>query len=105
MNRLASNGEQVIALVGSAKPYSIPNVEVVAGLFETPDAFRPWLNRAGAVIHAASRSTPGRTAGKPMAELEVTSYLLLPCSKRFKIHLSVNCSTFHLVAPCRVIPE
>lgn len=70
VDRLASNGEQVIALVGSAKPYSMPSVEVVAGLFETPGDFRPWLARARAVIHVASRSTPGRTAGKPMAELE-----------------------------------
>lgn len=69
VNRLASNGERVIALVGGAEPYSIPDVEMVAGSFDTPSAFLPWLAKARVVIHVASRSTPGRTAGKPMAEL------------------------------------
>ena len=70
VNRMASNGERVIALVGSAEPYSIPNVEIVAGSFDTPGAFLSSLTKARAVIHVASRSTPGRTAGKPMAELD-----------------------------------
>jgi UDP-glucose 4-epimerase len=69
VHALAQCGVSVIAL--TSKPFDNPplGVEVRTGTFNTPEAFTPWLKEARVIIHAASRSTPGRTAGKPMAEL------------------------------------
>ncbi len=71
---LAARGERVIALTSrplapgeDTRPWT--GVEVITGAFCTPAAFAPWLSQARVIIHAASRSTPGRTAGKPLAEL------------------------------------
>ncbi len=66
---LAQCGEPVIALVGARPKNPIAGVEFVTRVFNTPDAFAPWLNTARMIIHAACRSTPGHSAGKPLVEL------------------------------------
>jgi UDP-glucose 4-epimerase len=66
---LAESGVRVIALVGALPPNPIASVEYGIGAFDTPDAFAPWLSQARLIIHAASRSTPGHSAGKPLFEL------------------------------------
>lgn len=70
VKHLAASGAQVVALVGERDQSCKPGVEVVAGAFTTANAFAPWLAKARVVIHAASRSTPGRTAGKPKCEID-----------------------------------
>lgn len=67
---LAEQGQPVIALVRTRLDLLKPGVEVHRGTFEHPDAFAPLLARARAVVHVASCSTPGGTAGKPLEELE-----------------------------------
>lgn len=66
---LAARGERVIALIRRPLMHPWAGVEVIPGAFCTPEAFAPWLRQARVIIHAASRSTPGRTAGKPLEEL------------------------------------
>lgn len=67
---LASHGIPVIALVRRPPEKLLPAVETVTGKFDTAAQLAPLLSRARAVIHAASRSTPGQTAGMPNAELD-----------------------------------
>jgi UDP-glucose 4-epimerase len=44
-------------------------VETVSGVFDRPAHFAPLLARARVVVHVASVSTPGQTAGRPLEEL------------------------------------
>lgn len=67
---LASHGVPVIALVRRPSEELPPAIETVTGTFDTPAELTPLLSRARAVIHAASRSTPGQTVGLPNAELD-----------------------------------
>lgn len=69
VNALSTRGEAVIALTRTPIENAPPGVEVHSGTFETPGDFTPLLARARACIHVASCSTPGRTAGKPLEEL------------------------------------
>ncbi len=69
LHHLARAGEDVVALVTKPPGQPVAGVEYVAGTFHTPDAFTPWLNQARLIIHAASRSTPGQSAGQPLNEL------------------------------------
>lgn len=67
---LAGRGERVIAV--SRSDFAAPEGDVeshVRTLREVED-FVPLLARARAVIHAASASTPGSSAGKPVQELD-----------------------------------
>lgn len=67
---LAERGEQVIAV--SRQPIHLPltNVEIVIGELDEPEHFLPLVKRSRAVIHTASRSTPGSSAGHALAELQ-----------------------------------
>jgi UDP-glucose 4-epimerase len=66
---LQARGHEVIAL--SHRPCSLPEgIESHIGDFDTPEHFAPLLPRARAIVHTASGSTPGSTAGHPLAEIE-----------------------------------
>lgn len=66
---LARRGEQVIAASRSKIDFDLPSVEtVVTELRELKD-FIPLVARSRTVVHLASRSTPGTSAGRPMQEL------------------------------------
>lgn len=67
---LAASGRPVIAVTREISAPIQPNVETISGSFERPEEFAPLLARAQAIIHVASCSTPSRTAGKPLDELE-----------------------------------
>lgn len=68
---LAAAGSHVIA-VGRHAPATTPTGKLtrVDGEFTTPEQFSTWLPQCRAVVHLASSSTPGRSAGKPLFELE-----------------------------------
>jgi UDP-glucose 4-epimerase len=68
-NALAGGDRQVLALTRSAQPDPIPGVEQIVGAFDRPDDYRPFIAQASVVVHAASASTPGSTAGRPLSEL------------------------------------
>lgn len=67
---LAERGERVIAV--SRRPISLhlANVEIIVGEPVEPEHFLPLIRRSRAVIHTASRSTPGSSAGQALAELQ-----------------------------------
>ncbi len=67
---LAERGEQVIAVSRRPINLHLANVEVVIGEPDEPEHFLPLIRRSRAVIHTASRSTPGSSAGHPVAELQ-----------------------------------
>ncbi|MEW6444610.1 MAG: NAD-dependent epimerase/dehydratase family protein [Pseudomonadota bacterium] len=64
-------GVPVIAMVRDVSLGTPPRVEVHSGAFDRPEDFDAILARVRVVIHAASRSTPGYTAGRPLLELDV----------------------------------
>jgi UDP-glucose 4-epimerase len=69
VNALVIRGYTVIALMRRecAMP---PGVEAHIGDFDASEHYAALLPRARAIIHAASDSTPGSTAGRPLAEID-----------------------------------
>jgi UDP-glucose 4-epimerase len=70
---LAQRGERVIAV--TRRPIDLGglvgvNIEQVVGELSEPEHFRPLIERSRAVVHLATASTPGSSAGRPLAELE-----------------------------------
>ena len=67
---LARGGQRVIAV--GRRPFAAthPNIEAVVAELRTLADFAPLLERCRAVIHLASGSTPGSTAGRPLEEAE-----------------------------------
>lgn len=65
---LAKQGYPLIALARRHAHIS-PGVELHVAPFDTPAQFTPLLERAHTLVHVASCSTPGTTAGKPLVEL------------------------------------
>lgn len=66
---LARRGERVIAV--SRQPVdAIAGVEFIVASLVEPEHFMPLLARSRAVVHLASRSTPGSSAGRPLTELD-----------------------------------
>lgn len=70
VHALTKEGVQVIALTRTPVPDWPISVETHHGTFDRPADFAPFLTRARAVVHLASKSNPGRTAGKPLDELD-----------------------------------
>lgn len=70
ISTLADMGEEVIAV--SRRPIDVnrPNIEVIVGEPNEPEHFLPLVKRSRVVIHTASRSTPGSSAGHAIAELK-----------------------------------
>src|SRR4249919_3486940 len=66
---LAQCGTPVIA-VGRHSPASAhAGIETIVAAPNTSEEFLPLLARSRAVVHAASTSTPGSSAGNPLAEV------------------------------------
>lgn len=70
LDALAARGESVIAVSRSAFDARGARVERHVKAVQATDDYAPWLERCGVVIHVASASTPGSSAGKPVQELE-----------------------------------
>lgn len=68
---LANTGNRVLALTRAALPTDQPGIEQIVGTFTRPEDFRPFLGQSSVVVHVASASTPGSTAGQPLAELGI----------------------------------
>ena len=68
---LASRGEPVIAV--SRSPFPAPtggHVQAHVRTLRQASDYAPLLERARVVVHVASASTPGSSAGKPLQELD-----------------------------------
>lgn len=66
---LNNRGEKVIAVCRQPPDASLDVVETVVGQLTEPEHFSPLIARCRAVVHLASSSTPGSSAGEVMAEL------------------------------------
>lgn len=67
---LQSAGNEVLVLSRTpSKGFGSSNHQIV-GNFDSPADFVPFLPRCRTVVHLASRSTPGSSAGRPLNELE-----------------------------------
>lgn len=67
---LAEAGKKVTVLSRTASDNEHHNILNVTGAFNAPADFEPWLANRQSIIHLASNSTPGSSAGHPLAELE-----------------------------------
>lgn len=72
---LASEDLRVLAATRRPTAFSDRRIRNVAGTFDTPNQFNALLDACTDVVHAASSSTPGSSAGDPMAEVSAN---LLP---------------------------
>lgn len=69
VHALAEQGQDVIAVSRRPLDLHMANVENIVGEPCEPEHFIPLVKRSRAVVHAASRSTPGSSAGHAIAEL------------------------------------
>lgn len=67
---LARQGEKIIAVSRRPTNFGIAGVESIVGEPNEPEHFKHLLTRCRTVIHLASRSTPGSSAGNAMTELQ-----------------------------------
>jgi len=67
---LAAGGNKVIAVSRRSIPFQSHNIESVVCEAKEPEHYAPWIARSRVVVHVASQSTPGSTAGNALAELE-----------------------------------
>lgn len=73
----AERGEKVIAVSRRPIALGMDNVENIVGAPDEPEHFLPLIKQCRAVVHTASRSTPGSSAGRAMAELQDNLHLTL----------------------------
>ncbi|MEN1957587.1 NAD-dependent epimerase/dehydratase family protein [Luteimonas changyuni] len=66
---LAAAGTRVIALGGGRSPPG-SGITHHPGRVDPSDGFAELLDSAGSIVHCATASTPGSTAGAPLRELE-----------------------------------
>jgi UDP-glucose 4-epimerase len=70
VHALAECGERPIAVGRRSVSTQRPNVEEVVTAGRDPQEYLPLLRRSRAVVHVASTSTPGSSAGQPLSELD-----------------------------------
>ncbi|MBZ0224253.1 MAG: NAD-dependent epimerase/dehydratase family protein [Dokdonella sp.] len=66
----AARGERVVAVTRRSLHPPVPGIENRVIADADAQSFAPLIAKARAIVHLASASTPGSSAGKPMAELE-----------------------------------
>ena len=67
---LVRNGQPVIAVSRHPVDYGKIPVEAIVAPLREPSDFLPILKHVRAVVHLASASTPGSSAGQPLKELD-----------------------------------
>lgn len=75
--QFAIDGNPVIAATRKSETFTHPGIVNVVAPFDTPADFVPLLAHCRWVVHAASTSTPGSTAGAPLLELEMLRVTLV----------------------------
>lgn len=70
LDAFVRRGEPVIAVSRSDFEARCEGIESHVRTMREVDDYAPFLDRARAVIHVASASTPGSSAGKPVQELD-----------------------------------
>jgi len=72
---LARQGVPVIAVSRGGACIEHKLIESVVGDFREPEQFELLLERSRAVVHLATTSTPGTSAGSPLHEIETNLHL------------------------------
>lgn len=67
---LVQRGEKIVAVSRHPVDFASTAVESIVSELREPEHFVPLVTRSRAVVHLASSSTPGSSAGNPMAELK-----------------------------------
>jgi UDP-glucose 4-epimerase len=67
---LLQRGERVIAVTRQPTDLGKGDIEQVVGKLDQPEHFKPLIERSRMVVHLATASTPGSSAGNPLAELD-----------------------------------
>ncbi len=87
---LAKAGKKVTVLRRTACDPKHPNIRNVTGAFNAPVDFEPWLADCQSIVHLASSSTPGSSAGRPLAELEGNLRVTLALLEALQNHPGCN---------------
>lgn len=66
---LSSRGEKVIAVSRKPTNHDVKGVETIVAKSAEPEQYSRLLDRCRTVVHLASRSTPGSSAGRPIDEV------------------------------------
>lgn len=67
---LVKQGERVLAVSRHPVEFDTTAVETIVGELNAPEQFSPLIAGSRAVVHLASSSTPGSSAGNALAELD-----------------------------------
>lgn len=67
---LVRRGERVIAVTRRPVDLGDAGIEHIVGTLDEPEHFLPLVKRSRVVIQLATASTPGSSAGRPLAELD-----------------------------------
>jgi len=70
LTRAFARADVPVIAVGHGTVTASAGLTCIDEVFDSPDQFARWLPECRAVVHLASASTPGSSAGKPLHELE-----------------------------------
>lgn len=87
---LAKAGKTVTVLSRTACGQEHQNIRNVTGAFNAPADFEPWLKDGQSIVHLASSSTPGSSAGRPLSELESNLRVTLALLEALQGHPGCN---------------
>lgn len=87
---LAKAGKSVTVLSRTACGQEHHNIRNVTGTFNVPANFEPWLTDCQSIVHLASSSTPGSSAGRPLSELEDNLRITLALLEALQSHPHCN---------------
>lgn len=86
---LLNHGEKVIAVCRRLPDVDMGNAEVIVTDLAEPEQLNGMLERSRAVVHLASRSAPGSSAGKPLNEIQNNLTPLLVLLQTMQQHPSI----------------
>ena len=75
--KLAVDGREVVAATRRPVAFDPPGIRNVVQPWDERAQFAEWIARCGAVVHAASSSTPGSSAAQPQLEGNLRTTLAL----------------------------
>lgn len=87
---LAMAGKKVTVLSRTTCDLEHHNIRNATGAFNAPADFEPWLADCQSIVHLASSSTPGSSAGRPLYELEGNLRVTLALLEALQGHPGCN---------------
>jgi UDP-glucose 4-epimerase len=87
---LAEQGERVIAVTRHPFDFGVSTFEHVVAELRQPEDFAPLVARSRVVVHLATSSTPGSSAGQPITELTDNIYPTLSLLQAMQARSQTN---------------